>query len=77
MTRPSGARWSSVGDDLGLPLLVGGLEDGGQAVRRGLVGAEDAEVPLVVVELDHVAEELAQGAGVLVHDVPGWGTSTA
>ena len=32
--------------DLGLPLLVGRLEHGGQAVGGGLVGAEDPEVAL-------------------------------
>ena len=69
MTRPSGARWSSVGMTSPIHCLFGRLEHGGQAVGGGLVGAEDPEVALLGVELDHVAEELAQGAGVLVHDV--------
>ena len=69
MTRPSGDRWSSVGMTVAEPLLVRRLEHGGQAVGGGLVGAEDPEVAPLGVELDHVAEELAQGAGILVHDV--------
>ena len=77
MTRPSGDRRSSVGMIVAEPLLVRRLEHGGQAVGGGLVGAEDPEVALLGVELDHVAEKLAQGAGVFVHDVPGWGTSIA
>jgi hypothetical protein len=49
--------------DLGLPGARSRREDVREAVRRGLVGAEDAEV--VPVPLDHVAKEAAQYPGRL------------
>jgi len=60
------------------PLLIGHLEGGGQAVRRGLVGAEDAKVAPLGVQLDHIAEELAQVCGhPQPMTLPGRGTSIA
>jgi hypothetical protein len=53
------------GVDLGLPLAVGGLEDGVPAVGGGLVRAEDAEVAGLGVELEDVAQELPLDAGRL------------
>ncbi len=50
---------------LGVPLALRGFEDSREAVGNGFVGAEDAEVLLVFVEADDVAEESAEGAGVL------------
>ena len=44
MTRPLGREVLVDGLDRGVPLLVGDLEDVVEPVRRGLVGAEDAEV---------------------------------
>ena len=73
MTRPSGARWSSVGTTSACHCLFGRLEDGGQAVGGRLVGAEDAEVALLGVELDHVAEELAQVRASSFMTLPGSG----
>ena len=49
----------------GVPLLVGRIEDGLQAVRRGLVRPEDPEV--VGVEPDDVGEPLAEHLGRLAH----------
>ena len=65
MTRPARARCSSTSgvEELGVPLLVGRVEHALQAVRRGLVGPEDAEV--VRVEPDDVGEPAAQHPGGL------------
>ena len=41
----------------GVPLALGHFEDGFQAVGKRLVRAEDAEIPLLAVELRHVAQE--------------------
>src|SRR5436305_990471 len=46
------------GQRVGVPGAVGGLEERAQAVRRRLVGAEDAEV--VGVAADDVAQEGAE-----------------
>ena len=78
MTRPDGRQVVVGRDDLGLPLLVRRVEDRGQPVGGRLVGPEDAEVPLVLVELDHVAEELAERARCPRPSTsPGAGTSIA
>ncbi len=78
MTRPVGGEVLVVGLMIGFPLAVGGFEDVAEAVGEGFVGAEDAEVSLVVVELDDVAEEGAEDAGVFGFDVPpGMETLTA
>ena len=48
-----------------VPLAAGDLEDRAQHVRESLIGAEDPEVTLVLVQPGHVAQELAQDEGVL------------
>ena len=52
--------------DLGFrfPLAAGGFEDGAEAVGEGFVGAEEAEIFLIVVEFDDVAEEFSEDEGV-------------
>ena len=62
-----------VRDGLGDPLAVGGLEDGREPVGDGLVGAEDAEVAALAVEVDHVAQECPEHSGVLGVRGPGSG----
>ena len=52
------------GQHVGHPRLLAGAIEGLQSVRRGLVGAEDAEVRRVV--LHHVAQEFAERLGVFV-----------
>ena len=44
----------------GIPLPVGHLKHGAQAVGERFVGAEDAEVALLPVELGHIAQEHAE-----------------
>ena len=65
ITRPgAGQVLVDVGaEELGVPLLVGGLEHRLQPVGRRLVGAEDPEV--VRVEPDDVGEPAAEHAGRL------------
>ena len=48
----------------GLPLPIGDLKNGVQAVGKRLVGAEDPEIPLLFIEFDHIAQELSQHVGV-------------
>ena len=57
------------GQDLRLPGPVRGLEDGGEPVRGGLVGAEEAEG--LGVARDHVAEKTAENAGRLARGACG------
>ena len=54
-----------------LPLAVGDVEHRSQEVREGLVGSEDAEVPLLLVQLGHVAQELAEDERILGVDGAG------
>ncbi len=44
----------------GVPLPVGHLKHGVQAIGKRLVGAEDSEIALLPVELGHIAQEHAQ-----------------
>ena len=39
------------------PTAVGRFEEGFQSVGKGLVRSKNAEVPLLTVELDHIAKE--------------------
>ena len=48
------------GQRLGFPDAVRGLEHGAEAVRRGLVGAEQAEVGVLCIEPHHVAQKRAE-----------------
>ena len=50
--------------DGGVPLAVGHLEHRTEQVGQRLVGPEDPEVAVLLVESHHVAEELAQHLGV-------------
>src|SRR5439155_15370605 len=47
-----------------LPLSIGRFEDRRQAIGDGLVRAEDAEIALFLIELDHIAQEATQYGGV-------------
>ena len=72
MTRPSGARCSSVGSISRLPDAIGHLENVAEPVRRRLVGAEEAEG--LRVPLDDVAEERPEHARRLARaSSPGFG----
>ena len=57
-----------VGDFAGVPLAIGDLKDIAEQVRKRLVRTEDAEVPLVLVEARHVAQEFAEHQRVLCAD---------
>ena len=57
ITRPAGARNSSFACGRGVPLAVGRFKERFQAVGERLVRAEDAEVPLRIVQLRHIAQE--------------------
>ena len=48
-----------------VPLAVRNLEDRAKKVRECLVGTEDAEVPLFLVQLRYVAKEFAQDERIL------------
>ena len=55
----------------GLPLAAGDLEDRAQQIRERLVGTEDPEIPLVLIEHGHVTQELAEHQRVLGGDGAG------
>ena len=57
---PRGREEFVAGHGGGVPLALGRLEEGLQAVGKRLVRAEDAEIPLRAVELRHVAQERPQ-----------------
>ena len=44
----------------GFPLPIGDFKDSLQPIGDRLVGTEDSEVPRILVQLDHVAQERAQ-----------------
>ena len=48
-----------------VPLTVGDFEHGAQQIRDGLIGTEDAEVALILIQRFHVTQELAQHERVL------------
>ena len=52
----------------GVPLPRRCFEDGSEPVGQGLVGAENPEVPLILIVSNHVAEESSEDAGVLSVD---------
>ncbi len=75
---PGGREEFVVRHGRGVPLAVGRFEEGFQAVRERLVGAEDPEIALLGVQLRHVAQETAQHVRVAdAAQRPGAGTSTA
>ncbi len=47
---------------LGHPRAVGHLEDGVEAIRRGLIGSNDTEVRLIAILGHHIAQEGAEHA---------------
>ena len=62
----------------GVPLAVGHLEEGFQAVGERLVRAKDAEIPLLAVQLRHIAQETPEHMRVADAAArPATGTSTA
>jgi hypothetical protein len=58
-------------DFAGIPLTVGDLEHRTQQVRQRLVGAEDAKIALFLVQVGHIAQELAQHECILTVDGAG------
>ena len=48
-----------------VPLTVGDFEDRAQEIREGLIGTEDAEVALILIQLGHVAQELPEYKRIL------------
>ena len=54
---PGGRQKFVVGHGRGVPLAFGRFEEGFQAIGERLVGAKHAEVPLLAVQLRHVAQE--------------------
>ena len=49
----------------GLPLTVGDFKDRAQEIRERLIGTEDAEITLILIQRGHVAEEVTQHEGIL------------
>ena len=54
---PGGGEKFVVGHGRGVPLALGHFEEGFQAVGERLVRAKDAEIPLLAVQLRHIAQE--------------------
>ena len=52
-------------DCAGVPLTVGHFKNRSEEVRERLIRTEDAEVALILVQLDHIAQELAQYQRIL------------
>src|SRR5208283_3776640 len=44
----------------GVPLAIGYFEDRAQEIRERFIGTEDPEIALILIELDHVTQELTQ-----------------
>jgi len=42
----------------GVPLTIGCFKDRPQEIGERLIGTEDPEIALILIELDHVAQEL-------------------
>ena len=55
----------------GVPLTVGDFKDRAQEIRECLIGTEDAEIALILIQLGHVAQELAQHERILAVDGAG------
>ncbi len=49
----------------GVPLTIGDLKDRSQEIRDRLIGTEDPEVALILIQLDHVTQEPAQYERIL------------
>ena len=75
---PGGREKFVVRHGRGVPLALGHFKEGFQAVGERLVGAEDPEIPLLLVQLRHIAQETARAhACRRCRATPGEGTSTA
>ena len=48
-----------------VPLTIGRFKDRAQQIRKRLIGTEDAEVTLILIQLGHVTQELAQHERIL------------
>ena len=49
----------------GVPLAVGDFKDRAQKIRERLVGAEDTEITLILIQVRHVTQELTQDERIL------------
>ena len=49
----------------GVPLTVGDFKNRAQEIRERLIGTEDAEIALILIQLGHVAQELTQHERIL------------
>ena len=48
-----------------VPLTVGDFEDRAQKIRECLIGTEDTEIPLILIQLGDIAQELTQHERIL------------
>ena len=48
-----------------IPLTVGDFKNRAQEVRERFIGAKDAEITLILIQLSHVAQELTQHERIL------------
>ena len=62
---------------LGFPLPIGDFKDGFQTIGDRLVGTEKAEIPRLLVQLDHVTQERSQHMDIAGIAAVGAGTLTA
>jgi len=54
----------------GFPLAIGDFEDAAEEIGEHFIGTEDAEIPVVLIEADDVAQEAAEDQGILGVDAP-------
>ena len=57
----------------GIPLAVGDFKNRAQKIRECLIGAEDAEIALILIQLGHIAQELTQHERILAVNGAGRG----
>ena len=57
----------------GVPLTVGDFENRSQEIRECLVGTEDTEIALILVQLGHVTQEIAKHKRILAVNGAGRG----
>ena len=48
-----------------VPLAVGDFENRAQEIRECLIGTEDTEIPLILIQLGHITQKLTQHERVL------------
>ena len=51
-------------DRLSFPLPIGNLKNGVQSIGERFIGTKNPEVPLVLVKLNHVAQEFSEHVGI-------------